>query len=127
MLLCLIVLIVAVSGCFGNMGNEHQVNATVKQTSRPMPTNIFPIHENSTVYVEIRGFEFDPATLKVVNGTTVKWTNRDSAIHIVNGHGFQSPPLNKWDSWKYTFNNTGTFEYNCSNHQSMAHGWIIVE
>ncbi len=123
-LLCLMVLIVAVSGC---MGNEPPVNATLNQTPTPVPTKSFPVQENSTVYVKIIGSTFDPASHEVINGTTVKWTNRDSAIHIVNGPGFQSPPLNKWDSWSYTFNNTGRFEYNCSNHPSMAHGWIVVD
>ena len=124
-LLCLIVLVVvAVSGC---MDNEPQVNASVNQTPTPVPTNSFPVEENSTVYVKIIGSTFDPASHEVIKGTTVKWTNWDSAIHIVNGPGFQSPPLDKRDSWNYTFNNTGSFEYNCSNHPSMAHGWIIVE
>ncbi len=122
--ICLILLIVAVSGC---MDNEPQVNATVNQTPTPVPTKSFPVQENSTVYVKIIGSTYTPASLEVINGTTVKWTNSDSAIHMVKGPGFQSPPLNKWDSWNYTFNNKGTFEYNCSNHPSMVHGRIIVE
>ena len=122
--ICLILLIVAVSGC---MDNEPQVNASVNQTPAPVPTKSFPVQENSTVYVKIIGSTFEPASHEVINGTTVKWTNSDSAKHTVKGPGFQSPPLNKWDSWNYTFNNTGTFEYNCSIHPTMAHGYIIVE
>ena len=118
------VLIVAVSGC---MDNEPQVNTTVNETPKPTPTNPFPVYENSTVYVEIRGSEFDPVTIRVINGTTVKWTNWDSAYHTIHGDGFESPPLYSRDSWNYTFNDTGTFEYNCSNHSYMLHGWIIVQ
>ena len=123
-LLCLIVLIAGVSGC---VDNEPQVNASLNITPTPVPTKAFPVPENSTVYVKIIGSTFDPISHILITGTTVKWMNFDSATHIVSGPGFQSPPLYKWDSWNYTFNNTGTFEYYCSNHPSMAHGRIIVE
>ncbi len=123
-MLCLIVLIVALSGC---TDKKPEVNATVNQTLTPTPTPQFPVPEPSTVYVEIKGSAFILPNMTIINGTTVRWTNWDSAQHIVNGPGFRSPVLNKRDNWSYTFNNTGTFEYNCSIHPLMAHGRIIVE
>lgn len=119
-----IALIVLLSGC---TDKSEQVNNTINQTPAPTITPPFPVLEPSTVYVEIRGSAFNPPEIKAVRGTTVKWTNMDSAGHIVNGAGFRSPILNKRDSWSYTFNNSGVFEYNCSIHTSMPHGRIVVE
>ncbi len=65
---------------------------------------------------------FNPLEWKVVNGTTVKWTNMDSSSYVVKVDGVQSPLLNKRDSWKYTFNKTGIFEYKCSLHPTMPKG-----
>jgi plastocyanin len=97
------------------------------QTPTVTPTKVFSEPEPTTVYVEIKGTMFNPPEWKVVNGTTVKWTNMDSASYVVNVDGVQSPLLNKRDSWKYTFNKTGIFEYKCSIHPAMPKGKIIVE
>lgn len=122
-LLCLILVIIAVSGC---MDNGPEVNATMNQT--PTPTQeAFPVLENTTVYVKIKGTEFIPISYNVKNGTTVKWTNEDSAQYILNVDGISSPPLNKRDNWSYTFYRPGTFEYNLSNNSWMQKGLIIVE
>ncbi|MCX9074911.1 MAG: hypothetical protein OIN88_09680 [Candidatus Methanoperedens sp.] len=123
-LLYSIALIVLLSGC---TDKTEPVNATMNQTPVPTITPPFPVLEPSTVYVEIRGSAFNPPEIKAVRGTTVKWTNVDSAGHIVNGDGFRSPILNKRDSWSYTFNDSGVFEYNCSIYPSMPHGRIVVE
>ncbi|MDD5472708.1 MAG: DnaJ domain-containing protein [Candidatus Methanoperedens sp.] len=89
-------------------------------------TPVFTVPEPSTVYVEIKGIGLNPPELNIVKGTTVRWTNMDSAQHIVNGNGFRSPTLNKRDMWNYTFKKTGTFEYDCTIHTSMR-GRIIVK
>lgn len=123
--LCLII-VAALAGCIGN--EEQDVNNTVTQVPTPPPPDVvFPVREPTTVDVEIFASAFNPPTLNVVNGTTVRWTNKDSAAYVITGKGFKSPELNKRDTWNYTFNETGTFEYNCSIHSSMPHGTIIVE
>jgi len=123
--LCLII-VTALAGCIDN--NEPVVNNTVNLTPTPIPPHvIFPVQENATVYVEIFGSEFIPSKYNVTKGTTVRWTNMDSARYIITGKGFMSPALNKKESWSYTFNETGTFEYNLSDHPFMKPGRIIVE
>lgn len=128
-MLCFI-LVVLISGCTGentdqgtDIGNQQQV----VQIPTVAPTKGFSVPEPTTVYVEIKGTMFNPPEWKIVNGTTVKWTNMDSTSYIVNVDGVQSPLLNKRDSWKYTFNKTGIFEYKCSLHPKMPKGKIIVE
>ncbi len=123
-LCCFIVLILAVSGC---TDREPEVNTSVNQTATPTPTQAFPVSEPSTVYIEIKGLTFDVLSLRVINGTTVRWTNMDSAVHVVNVDGASSPPLNKRDSWNHTFYRTGAFEFNLSNYSMMPKGRIVVE
>jgi plastocyanin len=91
------------------------------------PTLMVIEHENSTVYVEIKGSEFKPSELRIIKSTIVSWKNMDDAQYIINGTSFVSPPLNRRDTWSHTFNTTGTFEYNCPLHPWMQHGHIIVE
>ncbi|HEY9204407.1 MAG TPA: hypothetical protein VIO58_00670 [Candidatus Methanoperedens sp.] len=123
---CLVVLIVAVSGCSENPDNIS--NETVKQTTvKPTSTPVFSVPEPSTVYVEIIGSRFDPPELRVINGTTVRWKNSDSAVYMITVDNFSSPNLSKRDTWNYTFTRAGIFEYNCSLHPSMPGGRIIVD
>ena len=123
--ICL-VMVAALAGCIGV--KEPEVNKTVNVTPTPPPPHVvFPVREPTTVDVEIFASAFNPLNLNIVNGTTVRWTNKDSATYVITGKGFKSPELNKRDNWSYTFNDTGTFEYNCSIHTTMPHGTIIVE
>lgn len=118
-------LVVTFSGCI-SIQNE-PLNSTVNQTQVTVATPAFTIPEPSTVYVEIKGSQFNPPELKVIKGTKVRWTNMDSAPHIIRGEGFESSPLNKREMWNYTFDEKGIFEYNCSIHPLMSSGRIIVE
>ncbi len=123
---CLII-VTALAGCIDN--KEPAVNKTATPTLPPTPPPhvIFPVREPTTVDIKIFASAFDPSVLKVVNGTTVRWTNKDSATYIINVNGFRSPGLNKGANWSYLFNDTGTFEYNCSSHPFIQSGRIIVE
>jgi plastocyanin len=82
--------------------------------------------DGGLIYVSIKGSQFEPGDLKVVKGATIRWTNMDSAIHIISGNGFQSPHLDKRDTWEHKFNNTGVFEYKCSSHPYMLPGKLTV-
>jgi amicyanin len=77
----------------------------------------------------IEGFSFHPLELKVKMGTSVTWTNQDSAPHTVtsdSGSELNSGSLSKGQSYSHTFNEAGTFEYHCKFH-SMMKAKIIVE
>ncbi len=77
----------------------------------------------------IQGFAFSPAALTVSKGTTVTWTNKDSAAHTVTttepGEGFNSGNMANGATMSYTFNNPGTFKYRCSLHSNMT-GTVVV-
>ncbi len=132
-LIALIVILAIVSSIFTfiyELSNkpEQMTNATENKTEiKVNDAPVFKVPENSTVYVEIKGSMFNPPELKVVNGTTVRWTNIDSATYVINVDNISSPPLNKRDTWNYTFIKAGTFVYNSSLHPGMPKGRIIVE
>jgi plastocyanin len=83
---------------------------------------------SSAANVELQSFAFSPQSLNVKKGTTVTWTQMDSAPHtIVSDTGlFESPQLSKGQTWSFTFNDAGTFSYHCSIHPSMT-AKIVVE
>ena len=125
--LFMLLLIVALSGCIGEK-KEQVINTTVNATpAQATVTPVFTVPEPSTVYIEIRGSKFTPSELIVTNGTTVRWTNMDSAQHTVRVDNISSQPLNKRDTWNYTFNRNGTFEYNCSLYPVTMKGRITVK
>ena len=79
--------------------------------------------------VTIANFAFAPASLTVKVGSTVTWTNKDSATHTVAwDDGSQGSGSLTADGAPYTqtFATAGTFAYHCSIHSSMK-GTIVVE
>lgn len=78
--------------------------------------------------VPIAQFAFDPASVSVAVGTTVTWTNIDTVPHTVTATdgSFNSGNLNPGDSFSFTFDGAGTFDYICNYHPNMT-GTIIVE
>ena len=110
LLVVFLILAVLLSGCTGQKTETKTNNMTEKPNT-----------------VLIKGFAFDPATLTVTTGTTVTWMNMDSTSHTVvaTGKAFSSGNLNNGQSYAHTFNETGTFEYNCGIHPTMS-GKVIV-
>ncbi len=103
-LIALIILSIAISGC-------------TAQKTQPQPA--------TTNAIDIMDFAFNPDTITVTKGTTVTWTNKDSAQHTVTGTAFTSETLGQGQTYSYTFNEAGTFEYHCRFHTSML-GKVIV-
>lgn len=73
-------------------------------------------------------FAYSPAMLNVSRGTTVTWTNGDTAPHTVTSSvsgPLDSPMLNQGDTFSFTFGNAGTFSYYCAVHPTMK-GTVVV-
>jgi len=78
--------------------------------------------------VMIDNFAFSPAALTVAAGTQVTWTNRDDIPHtvvVLGSSGIRSHPLDTDQTFSYTFDKAGTYQYICGLHPNM-HGQIIV-
>lgn len=76
--------------------------------------------------VSIVDFTFTPANMSVTSGTTVVWTNMDDVDHTVTSDSFSSSALEPGDSFSYTFEEEGEYQYECSFHPQMT-GKITVE
>jgi plastocyanin len=99
-------------------------NPASSPTPAPSPTPTSSGEAN----VSISGFAFNPAIIRVAVGTTVKWTNNDSAPHTVTSDSnlFESGTLSSGATFSYTLKQSGTYDYHCKIHASMR-GTIIVE
>jgi plastocyanin len=81
----------------------------------------------SQVSMNIQGFEFIPGSISIAKGTTVMWTNKDAATHTTSSIDgtWDSGSLKKDDNFSFTFNEAGTFNYQCDIHPNMK-GTVIV-
>lgn len=72
--------------------------------------------------------DYSVNVLRVPVGTTVTWTNDDQMMHTVTAAdgSFDSGLLDAGESWSYTFDQPGEFEYFCSPHPWMR-AKVIVE
>lgn len=79
------------------------------------------------VKVTISDFAFEPAKLEIEAGTTVVWTNLDTAPHTASANNgiWDSDTLREGDTFSMTFDDPGTYEYGCIFHPSME-GSIVV-
>lgn len=88
-------------------------------------------HEASaaTFQVAMKGYAFSPASLSVPAGSTVTWTNYDTAPHDVKTTSgplaIHSPMLNKGESWSFTFTTAGAYGYVCTVHPDMTAGITV--
>jgi predicted lipoprotein with Yx(FWY)xxD motif/plastocyanin len=73
---------------------------------------------SGNVAVSISNFAFNPSPLTVKVGSTVTWTNNDSASHNVTADdgSFKSDTLAKGATFSFTFTKAGTYQYYCSFH-----------
>ena len=77
--------------------------------------------------VKIDDFAFSPPSLTINVGMAVTWLNKDDIPHTVASKArvFKSKALDTNDSFSFTFNEAGTYEYFCSLHPHMT-GTIVV-
>jgi amicyanin len=85
--------------------------------------------EEGKTAVGIDNFTFTPAALTVKKGTTVTWTNHDDIPHTVYGVGttLRSKNLDTDQSYAFTFDKAGTFNYICGLHPHMKGKVIVTE
>jgi plastocyanin len=80
--------------------------------------------------VWMRNDLFVPAALTVERGTEVTWVNKDAVQHTVTSSGpvltFDSGNLSRDQSFSFTFDSTGTYNYHCRLHAGMT-GTVIVQ
>lgn len=91
-----------------------------KPDSAPTITNI---------EISIKDLRYLSQNVTVKPGTTVIWTNNDTAPHTVtsdSGNTLNSGTLSTGKSFSYTFTTEGTFAYHCTIHPNM-NGTVVVK
>ena len=78
--------------------------------------------------LNIQNFVYQPANMQVRVGTTVTWTNQDNVPHSVTfKNGMKdSGLLSQGQSFSYTFNTPGTYQYSCTVHPYMVATVTVV-
>lgn len=78
--------------------------------------------------VIIEDYAYLPVEITIQAGETVTWINKDSVRHTSTDTGdeFDSGMLGRDESYEYTFNDPGVYDYYCIPHPYMK-GKVIVE
>ncbi len=118
-MIVLAIMAVLVAGCSSPTATPA---ATPAASATPTSTTPAPTQAS----VQIKDFAFSPQDARVAKGGTVTWTNLDSTAHTISFSGVQSNVLNNGDTYSKTFNETGTFDYNCGIHTYMKGRVLVV-
>ncbi len=113
-------------GMMGPNGGRMGPNMMGGYGSAQSPANATPVAGNS---VTIQNFTFQPANLQVKVGTTVTWTNQDTAPHTVTFRDSSltsSGTLQKGGVYTYTFTKVDTFAYYCQFHPYMIAQVVVT-
>lgn len=77
--------------------------------------------------IKLINYAFSPNYLEIKKDETVTWKNYDNTAHIiVIDNGIISFPIQYSETFVYTFNEVGTYNYYCEPHPYMR-GKIIVK
>jgi plastocyanin len=77
--------------------------------------------------VWIKDTAYNPSTITVNAGTTVKWTNKDAVTHTVTSTTglFDSGNIGNGDIYTHQFGTSGSYPYTCTLHPAMS-GTVVV-
>lgn len=140
MIVSLIVLMVIAIGAFVLTSNSspgskpttsQNQTAAGRNSTSPSSGSTTSASPSASDKVEIRDFAFNPANITVKKGTTVTWTNQDTVAHnVVETDGKAGPNsklLQKGESYSFTFDTVGKFQYFCSVHPNMIGSVTVTE
>ena len=111
-------------------GKPNTLAPPVKSAAQSGPTTVSSDSKPAaeTITVRISGMRFEPANLTVKPGTRVNWVQGDRMPHTVSGkgNGLRSNTLQSGQTFSFTFNEAGRYDYACDFHPSMR-GAVVVE
>lgn len=78
--------------------------------------------------VWIEGMAFNPVSISVTAGTTIKWTNKDGVTHTVTAsdNSFDSGNIASNGTFSHTFPTAGTISYYCKIHPMMKASVVVT-
>lgn len=118
-----IVLILAAVGILiAHFGFHNQITHSMQNMSHS--GNVQKDERIAPNIVQIKGYAFMPANMKIKKGTTITWENFDIAPHTVtvdapSQDGPKSKFFGKGQKFSYTFSTAGKYSYHCDPHPYM--------
>ena len=125
----------------GDANPEIIGNSATEESAPEATATSAPAEVGAEVTIPVGAFNpandgYDPLTVTVTVGTTVRWTNLDGIAHTVTSGtsdgtvatpdgAFDSGFLNTGDTFTFTFEEAGEFDYYCLPHPWMR-GKVIV-
>lgn len=103
---------------------EHLQTANIKET--------VDAQDQKEISVTIDDFFFSPTILTISKGTTVTWTNEGDVAHTVTStedspkKGLDSELMQSGDTYSFTFDEAGVYNYLCTPHPSNMRAIIKV-
>jgi plastocyanin len=99
-----------------------------RQPANAQFTNTITNNTTQPTKIDIKNFVYVPTIVFVTNGTNVTWINDDVVPHTVTSVTgiFDSGTINQGLTYSHIFNQTGSYEYGCTIHQSVPHGIVAV-
>lgn len=119
LLISLLALGVFAAGCGGS---DDDGSSGGGAASEPAATSQSGSGGNA-VTVEMKNIQFDPKTVSVKPGQTVRWENLDTVDHdavATEGADFQSDQFGKGGTYEFTPEKAGTIQYECTLHPGMV-------
>ncbi len=127
-----LVMVLALGGLGVAIAWGHRGDSILSQ--QKLLSQVAPVVGVTHVFIRSQGGDvYDPATIQVVRGTVVTWTNQDTDPHSVvlsyavtaTSDLWSSGVLATGQSVSYTFTSPGRYVYNCSLHVGMI-GVVLV-
>lgn len=115
------------NSCGGTPTTPVQPGPTLQAKPSPTPSLTPVAVVNVKIFEKDGKYAFEPATLKIKEGTQVIWTNDSDAIHTVTSDTliFNTNNLATNQVFSVIFTRPGTYPYYCNIHTYML-GTIIV-
>lgn len=81
---------------------------------------------NKIIDISMKNAAYNPKSVEISVGDTVKWTNMDSIDHGVEGSIFKSGVMSPGQSYEFQFTTPGVYNYKCPLHPADMTGTITV-
>jgi plastocyanin len=109
--------------------DNSNTDSNIADTDKPSNVDTSEAPRTILDKIEITDSGFTPQTINIIKGTKVTWTNKGLMPHAISSTEglFRSPKLNPGDSYIFTFNTIGSFEYYCTITGSSMKGTVVVE
>jgi plastocyanin len=85
----------------------------------------------TVVEVRIADYRFDPPTVSIKAGDSVRWTNQEKrtshSVQFPDENGLESERLFPEESWLRRFEQPGRYPYQCGPHPEMKGEVLVAE